>query len=83
MKCPMCGARTTQVLDSRQTDHGAAVRRRRCCPKCDVRFTTYERIEQLVPVTVDNGRSELLARRGAFGLTTLRPQSGHDAQAAR
>lgn len=83
MNCPHCGARTTQVLDSRQTDHGAAVRRRRCCPKCDVRFTTYERIEQLVPVTVDTERSELLARRGAFGFTPLRSQSGHDVQTAR
>jgi len=83
MKCPMCGARTTQVLDSRQTDHGAAVRRRRCCPKCDVRFTTYERIEQLVPVTVDSERNELLARRGAFGIAAMRPQHTDDAQTAR
>ena len=83
MKCPMCGARTTQVLDSRQTDQGAAVRRRRSCGRCEARFTTYERIEQLVPVTVDTERSELLARRGAFGFTPLRSPSGPDVQTAR
>ncbi|MBN2358768.1 MAG: hypothetical protein JXR83_04900 [Deltaproteobacteria bacterium] len=83
MKCPVCGARVTQVLDSRQTDRGAAVRRRRACAKCDARFTTYERIEQLVPVTVDSRRTEWLVRRGDLGPAPLRPRMAQDAEAAR
>ena len=43
MNCPNCGASDTGVVDSRPTDDGDAVRRRRECPGCDTRFTTYER----------------------------------------
>jgi transcriptional repressor NrdR len=45
MRCPFCFNEDTQVIDSRETEDQAAVRRRRECSKCEKRFTTYERIE--------------------------------------
>lgn len=51
MKCPHCGHEDSQVKDSRPTDDGAAIRRRRQCEHCGERFTTFERI-QLRDVTV-------------------------------
>ena len=60
MKCPFCGDPNTQVTDTRENEGGEVVRRRRRCPKCDKRFTTYERIDLKMPVIVKrNGlRSE-------------------------
>jgi transcriptional repressor NrdR len=46
MHCPFCGETDTRVSDSRLSDTGDAVRRRRRCPSCDRRFTTYERYDQ-------------------------------------
>lgn len=51
MRCPFCGHDDTQVKDSRPTEDGAAIRRRRYCPACGARFTTFERI-QLRELTV-------------------------------
>ena len=51
MKCPFCGHADTQVKDSRPSEDGAAIRRRRACPECDSRFTTFERV-QLRELTV-------------------------------
>ena len=51
MKCPACGAADSRVLDSRPVDDGASIRRRRECPACGKRFTTYEVIDS-VPITV-------------------------------
>jgi transcriptional repressor NrdR len=45
MKCPHCGSLDTQVKDSRPTDDETAIRRRRSCPDCGQRFTTFERIQ--------------------------------------
>jgi transcriptional repressor NrdR len=45
MRCPFCGNEDTQVKDSRPTDDGSAIRRRRFCPACGGRFTTYERVQ--------------------------------------
>ena len=45
MKCPFCGNQDTQVKDSRPSDDGAAIRRRRLCGKCEGRFTTFERVQ--------------------------------------
>lgn len=45
MRCPFCGHEDTQVKDSRSSDDGAAIRRRRMCSKCGSRFTTSERIQ--------------------------------------
>ncbi|MGH8670470.1 MAG: transcriptional regulator NrdR, partial [Burkholderiales bacterium] len=52
MKCPFCGAEGTQVADSRVSEDGASVRRRRRCTACDKRFTTYEMVELRIPQVV-------------------------------
>lgn len=51
MKCPFCGYEESKVIDSRPTDEGERIRRRRECMKCAKRFTTYEIIES-VPILV-------------------------------
>ncbi len=51
MRCPFCGYEETQVKDSRPSEDGATIRRRRACPSCAARFTTFERI-QLREMTV-------------------------------
>ena len=60
MKCPFCGSLETQVIDSRVSEEGDTIRRRRRCTACDRRFTTYERAELAMPAVVKrNGtRSE-------------------------
>jgi transcriptional repressor NrdR len=57
MKCPFCGSLDTQVVDSRVSDEGDAIRRRRRCSSCDKRFTTYETAEVRMPQIVkQNGQ---------------------------
>jgi transcriptional repressor NrdR len=51
MRCPYCGSLDTQVKDSRPTEDSAVIRRRRVCPSCNGRFTTFERV-QLRELTV-------------------------------
>ncbi|HBT32310.1 MAG TPA: transcriptional regulator NrdR [Pusillimonas sp.] len=60
MKCPFCHSADTQVIDSRVSEEGDTIRRRRRCLACDRRFTTYERVELTMPAVVKrNGtRSE-------------------------
>jgi len=60
MRCPACGERDTRVIDSRDLDDSATIRRRRECAACATRFTTYERIEaaRLVIVKRDGTRQE-------------------------
>ncbi len=50
--CPFCGSEDTRVLDSRYVREQQSTRRRRCCNGCERRFTTYERVERLLPVIV-------------------------------
>ncbi|HAZ19825.1 MAG TPA: transcriptional regulator NrdR [Clostridiales bacterium] len=57
MKCPVCGYTESKVLDSRSTEEGAAIRRRRECLECQKRFTTYERIETIPLVVVKKDKS--------------------------
>jgi transcriptional repressor NrdR len=45
MRCPFCGNEESQVKDSRPSEDGAAIRRRRLCPRCGGRFTTFERVQ--------------------------------------
>ena len=52
MRCPYCENRDTKVIDSRHTEEGHAIRRRRECEKCGKRFTTYEKIEETVLVVI-------------------------------
>jgi len=58
MKCPFCQNANSSVIDSRDSKEGETIRRRRECDGCGKRFTTYERIEELLPVVVkkDNRR---------------------------
>mgnify|MGYP001951932256 FL=1 len=57
MKCPFCQHDDTQVLDTRVSEEGDSIRRRRRCTSCDKRFTTYERIELTMPVVVKKNGS--------------------------
>ena len=63
MKCPFCGHDETQVKDSRPSEEGGAIRRRRVCSSCEARFTTFERV-QLRELTVlkGDGRKEVFDR---------------------
>ncbi len=57
MRCPYCGYTESKVIDSRPTDEGARIRRRRECLKCSKRFTTYEIIESLPIIVVKKDKS--------------------------
>jgi transcriptional repressor NrdR len=54
MQCPFCDERATRVVDSRLAAEGSQVRRRRECPACNARFTTFETAEMLLPRIVKN-----------------------------
>jgi transcriptional repressor NrdR len=59
MKCPFCQNQEDKVIDSRASKEGDAIRRRRECLKCGKRFTSYERVEELVPMVIKkDGRRE-------------------------
>jgi transcriptional repressor NrdR len=70
MRCPQCGTRDTRVVDSRDLDESATIRRRRECASCSNRFTTYERVEtaRLVVVKRDGTRQEFDRDKLAGGL---------------
>jgi len=55
MRCPFCTFGDTQVIDSRASEEGATIRRRRKCLSCDKRFTTYERVELAMPTIIKRG----------------------------
>jgi transcriptional repressor NrdR len=55
MHCPFCGFEDTQVKDSRSSEDGGAIRRRRACPKCENRFTTFERVQLREMTVVKSG----------------------------
>lgn len=86
MKCIYCGYTESKVLDSRPTDEGNAIRRRRECLKCGKRFTTYEMIET-VPILVvknDGTRQQFDAskiKRGIVRSCEKRPVAMHDIDA--
>jgi transcriptional repressor NrdR len=87
MKCPFCQHVDTQVLDTRDSEEGDAIRRRRRCVKCDKRFTTFERIELVMPTVVkkDGSRTEYVAAklRGSLMLALRkRPVAAASADAA-
>lgn len=63
MKCPFCGNIEDKVIDSRTSREGNAIRRRRECLKCSKRFTSYERVEDIIPMVVKkDGRREPFER---------------------
>lgn len=77
MRCPNCAAEDTRVIDSRPADANTAIRRRRSCPVCDHRFTTYERPMAVTVVRKRNGRLEAFSaeklRRGVAAAVVGRP----------
>ena len=86
MKCPFCGYPDSKVIDSRSTENGQVIRRRRECKGCKKRFTTFERFEQF-PVTVikRNGDEEpykrekiLIGLRKAFEKRPITSQQIED-----
>ncbi len=67
MKCPFCETIQTKVIDSRLNQTQDITRRRRQCERCDGRFTTYERVEEVMPVvTKKDGRREAFIRGKIF-----------------
>ena len=67
MRCPFCSFEDTQVVETRESDEGDVVRRRRRCASCDKRFTTYERAEISLPTVVKKD-----GRRADFDATKIR-----------
>ena len=63
MKCPFCSYEESKVIDSRPTDEGERIRRRRECLKCQKRFTTYEVIESLPVVVIKKDKSREVFNR--------------------
>ncbi len=59
MRCPYCGHEETQVVETRESDEGVVIRRRRRCTSCDKRFTTYERPELALPSVVKKDGSRV------------------------
>ena len=87
MRCPFCSNEDTQVVDTRSNPDTNVIRRRRKCPKCDKRFTTYERVELRMPRLVKKGGSRTDFDRGKLiGSMTLslrkRPVATDDVDAA-
>ena len=64
MKCPFCDNQDTKVIDSRPTEEGQAVRRRRLCESCKKRFTTYEKVEEIMFMVVKKDGSREMFDRG-------------------
>ncbi|PLC50397.1 transcriptional regulator NrdR [Pollutimonas subterranea] len=87
MKCPFCSSFDTQVIDSRVSEEGDTIRRRRRCTACDRRFTTYERVELVMPAVVKrNGTRvefDVNKLRGSLNLALRkRPVSTEEVDAA-
>lgn len=87
MRCPFCEHPDTQVVETREADDGASVRRRRRCLDCDKRFTTYERADLRLPVVVKRSGSRAEfdrdKLRGSMALALRkRPVAAADVDAA-
>lgn len=87
MRCPYCENPDTKVIDSRPTEEGHAIRRRRGCEKCGKRFTTYEKVEEnIVMIKKKDGRRETFDRNkilnGIIKACEKRPVAMADIEAA-
>jgi transcriptional repressor NrdR len=88
LRCPYCNHDDDRVIDSRATDDGTAIRRRRACDHCSKRFTTYERVEgeeSLMVVKKDGRRQAFDRRKVLHGMTVAcekRPIPVEDLEAA-
>lgn len=83
MKCPYCGFVEDKVIDSRPTDEGSAIRRRRECSKCTKRFTTYEKVESLPIMVIKKDKTRQSFNRekllnGLLRACEKRPVSAND-----
>ncbi|GAM10027.1 transcriptional repressor NrdR [Geobacter sp. OR-1] len=68
MKCPFCGFHDSKVVDSRPDKGGSTIRRRRECESCGKRFTTHERVEDILPLVLKkDGRRESFDRLKVIG----------------
>lgn len=68
MRCPFCSYRDSRVIDSRSVEEGNSIRRRRECPECGKRFTTYEKYEEApLVVSKKDGRRELFDSKKLLG----------------
>ena len=72
MKCPFCGYEESKVIDSRPTDEGQRIRRRRECLQCTKRFTTYEIIESLPIIVIKKDKSRETFNRNKLMTGLLR-----------
>jgi transcriptional repressor NrdR len=70
MRCPSCGNPDTRVIDSREAEDGASIRRRRACDRCEARFTTFERSEsaRIQVLKKDGSRQEFDRRKLASAI---------------
>jgi transcriptional repressor NrdR len=88
VRCPFCNHDDDRVIDSRATDDGTAIRRRRVCNPCGKRYTTYERVEgeEAIRVVKKDGRIQSFDRRkilsGMMTACEKRPVSTEDLEAA-
>ena len=87
MHCPFCQYNDTRVIDSRETDDGATIRRRRECPQCGERFNTFETAELKLPAIVKSGErrevfDERKLRTSFERALQKRPVATHDVDSA-
>ena len=87
MRCPYCSHEESKVIDSRPTDEGERIRRRRECLKCQKRFTTYEIIESLPVIVIKKDKSREVFNRdklisGMLRACEKRPVSINDIEIA-
>ena len=68
MRCPLCTTNETRVVDSRPADEGRSIRRRRACPRCGHRFTTFERPAAVVVIKRDGTRQPFDASKVRMGV---------------
>ncbi len=71
MKCPFCGSLDSQVKDSRLAEDGACIRRRRECPECGSRFTTFERVQLRELIVVKKNGEKVRFDRDKLGRSLL------------
>lgn len=83
MKCPFCSSSDTQVIDSRVSEEGDTIRRRRRCTACGRRFTTYERVELVMPAVVKRNGTRVeydpVKLRGSLNLALRKRPVGTEA----
>ena len=82
MKCPFCGNNEDKVIDSRTGKDGDVIRRRRECLKCERRFTSYEKVEDMMPMVIkkDGSRDPFDREKVLKGLSVARIGSGAETQ---